>query len=157
MRYVPGTRRTENPCSLFLVYRPSKDERQMDLRKCGPYLPGAHIPYNCKEIIVKNQDVFVYPINAVRFLNWQQASGEKVPEKAFKTNTDLYVGPRNYMGTLFCIISAPATSVLTQGTAKNNTALENTSPLSNPVAVREEKEILEKKELSLSITHIRLY
>lgn len=22
--------------------------------KCGPYLPGAYIPYNCKEIIVKN-------------------------------------------------------------------------------------------------------
>lgn len=81
--------------------------------KCGPYLPGAHIPYNCKEIIVKNYDVFVYPINAVRFLNWQQSSGEKVPEKAFKTNTDLYVGRANYIETLFCIISAPATSVLT--------------------------------------------
>lgn len=100
--------------------------------KFGPYLQGAYIPYNCKEIIVKNQDVFVYPINAVRYLNWQQSSGEKVPEKAFKTNTDLYVGRANYMGTLFCIISAPATSVLTQGTAKKNTALENTKSSVKP-------------------------
>lgn len=109
MRYVPGTRRTENSC----LSPEQKMRGKWTSAKCGPYLPGAHIHYNCKEIIVKNYDVFVYPINAVRFLNWQQSSGEKVPEKAFKTNTDLYVGRANYMGTLFCIISAPATSVLT--------------------------------------------
>lgn len=74
--------------------------------KCGSHLPGAHIPYDCKEFIVKDYDVLVYPINAVGFLDWQHASGGKVPDKAFKTDTDLYVGRALYSGSLIpCKIS----------------------------------------------------
>ena len=68
--------------------------------KCGSHLPGAHIPYDGKEVIVKDYDVLVYPINALGFLDWQHASGGKVPEKAFKTDKDLYVGRANYSESL---------------------------------------------------------
>nr|XP_034314036.1 natterin-4 [Crassostrea gigas] len=74
--------------------------------KCGTHLPGAHIPNDCKEVIVRDYDVLVYPINAVGLLDWKQASGGKVPDKAFKTDTDLYVGRANYTGSLIpCRIS----------------------------------------------------
>lgn len=39
MRYVPGTRRTES-----LVYRQSKNERQMDLRKMWTLSPRSLYP-----------------------------------------------------------------------------------------------------------------
>lgn len=60
--------------------------------KCGSHLSGAYIPYDCKEFVVKDYDVLVYPICALGFLDWKQASDGKVPEKAFKTDTNLYVG-----------------------------------------------------------------
>eukprot|EP00105_Crassostrea_gigas_P010715 XP_011426077.1 PREDICTED: uncharacterized protein LOC105327354 [Crassostrea gigas] len=68
--------------------------------KCGSHLPGAHIPHDGKEFIVKGYDVLVYPIHALGFLDWKQASDGKVPEKAFKTDIDYYVGRANSSGSL---------------------------------------------------------
>lgn len=68
--------------------------------KCSPYYDGAYIPYDGKEFIFKDYDVLVCPINAVGFLDWRKASGGKVPDNAFKTDTDLYVARVNYANDL---------------------------------------------------------
>lgn len=74
--------------------------------KCGTHFEGAYIPYDCKEMLVNDYDVLVYPIKAPGFLDWKKASGGKVPDNAFKTDTDLYVGRVLFSGSLIpCKIS----------------------------------------------------
>lgn len=68
--------------------------------KCGFHLPGAHIPYGCKENIAHQYEVLVHPNNAQGFYDWQRACDGKVPENAFKTDTDTYVGRAYFSGSL---------------------------------------------------------
>lgn len=60
--------------------------------KCGIHLEGAYIIYGGKENVVQHYGVLVYPINALGFLDWRQASNGEVPCNAVKTDNDLYIG-----------------------------------------------------------------
>lgn len=94
----------ENGRPLFIAR--AKMEGTWTPGKCSPNYDGAYIPYDGKELIVKDYDVLVYPINAVGFLDWKHASGGNVPDNAYKTDTDLYVGRALYSGSLIpCKIS----------------------------------------------------
>lgn len=74
--------------------------------KCSPDYEGAYIPNDGKEFLVKEYHVLDNPTNAVEFSDWKHASGGKVPDNAFKTDTDLYVGRVNFSGGLIpCTIS----------------------------------------------------
>nr|XP_034314043.1 natterin-4 [Crassostrea gigas] len=88
----------ENGNPLFIAR--AKKEGTWTSGKCSPNYEGAYIPYDGKEFIVKDYDVLVYPINAVGFLDWKHASGGNVPDNAFKTDKDLYVGRANHAGCL---------------------------------------------------------
>ena len=68
--------------------------------KCGYHLPGAHIPYGCKEHVRPNYEVLVHKTNAVGFFDWKRASSGKVPKLAYKTDKDTYVGRAVYSGSL---------------------------------------------------------
>lgn len=60
--------------------------------KCGIHLEGAYIPYGGKENVVQHYEVLVYPINALGFLDWRQASSGDVPCNAVDTSSGLYIG-----------------------------------------------------------------
>ncbi|XP_061177369.1 uncharacterized protein LOC133186109 [Saccostrea echinata] len=68
--------------------------------KCGYHLPGAHIPYGCKERVIGQYEVLVHPTNAPGFFEWQRASGGIVPDTAFKTDKETYVGRAYFSGSL---------------------------------------------------------
>lgn len=60
--------------------------------KCGIHLEGAYIIYGGKENVVQHYEVLVYPINALGFLDWRQASSGDVPCNAVDTSSGLYIG-----------------------------------------------------------------
>jgi hypothetical protein len=68
--------------------------------KCGFHLQGAHIPYGCKERVVKQYEVLVHPTNATGFFDWMRASNGRVPEGAYATDKETYVGRAYYSGSL---------------------------------------------------------
>nr|XP_034301055.1 natterin-3-like [Crassostrea gigas] len=73
---------------------------EMTPGKCGTHLEGAHIPFAGKEHIIQNYEVLVYPINALGFLDWQQASNGDVPGNAIDTASGIYIGRVLYSGSL---------------------------------------------------------
>lgn len=60
--------------------------------KCGIHLEGAYIIYGGKENVVQHYGVLVYPINALGFLDWRQASNGDVPCNTVDTSSGLYIG-----------------------------------------------------------------
>lgn len=82
------------------VYCPGKEGRHMDLRKMQSKLRRSLHPLRGQGIHRQDYDVLVYPINAVGFLDWKHASGGNVPDNAFKTDKDLYVGRAYHAGSL---------------------------------------------------------
>lgn len=73
---------------------------EMTPGKCGTHLEGAHIPFAGKEHIIQNYEVLVNPINALGFLDWQQASNGDVPGNAIDTASGIYIGRVLYSGSL---------------------------------------------------------
>ena len=68
--------------------------------KCGYHLKGAFIPYDCKEQVVNEYEVLVLPNSAWGFYDWLRASNGKVPNKAFQTDKNIYVGRVLFSGSL---------------------------------------------------------
>jgi hypothetical protein len=68
--------------------------------KCGFHLQGAYIPSGCIERVVKEYEVLVHPTNATGFFDWKCASNGRVPEGAYETDKELYVGRAYYSGSL---------------------------------------------------------
>ena len=53
--------------------------------KCGYHLEGAYIPYDCKEQVVNNYEVLVFPNRTSGFYDWIHASYGEVPKHAYQT------------------------------------------------------------------------
>lgn len=68
--------------------------------KCGFHLSGAYIPYGCVEKVMKQYEVLVHPTNATGFFDWMRASNGKVPDGAYQTDKDTYVGRAHFSGSL---------------------------------------------------------
>ena len=68
--------------------------------KCGYHLEGSHIPYDCKEQIVNQYEVLVFPNRTSGFYDWIHASNGEVPKHAYQTDKDMYVGRAVYSGSL---------------------------------------------------------
>ena len=88
----------ENGTPLFIAR--AKVEGILTSGKCGVHLPGAHIPFGGKEVIVNEYEVLVLPNSALGFYDWLRESNGKVPNKALQTDKGYYVGRALYSGSL---------------------------------------------------------
>jgi len=69
--------------------------------KCGSHLPGAHIPYGGKEVIVDQYEVMVLHPGANGYYEFKPHCRDgHVPPNAVKTDRAIYVGRYEHCGSL---------------------------------------------------------
>lgn len=69
--------------------------------KIGHHLPGAHIPHDCKEMILEDYEVLVHPSSDEGYYDWKPEKDGNVPEGAVATQgTVMYVGRYAHEGGL---------------------------------------------------------
>ncbi|WAR21077.1 hypothetical protein MAR_015051 [Mya arenaria] len=97
----------ENGQPLFIA-RAVMEDGQMTPGKTGANLPGAHIPWGGKEVIVENYEILVQPPDSVGHYEWRKCSGGQVPDGALATESELYVGRCAHEGGLVpCKVYTP--------------------------------------------------
>lgn len=68
--------------------------------KAGFHLPGAHIPYGCKEHIVNQYEVLVHPTRAPGLYEWRSCSNGNIPPGAMATDRNTFIGRFHHAGSL---------------------------------------------------------
>ncbi|XP_052811303.1 natterin-4-like [Mya arenaria] len=84
----------------LFVARAKMEDGTMTPGKAGCHLPGAHIPWGGKEIIVQNYQILVQPVNAIGHYEWKPCSGGHVPQNALSTDKGMYVARCHQEGGL---------------------------------------------------------
>lgn len=92
----------EGKFELFVARARNPSDGKLTGGKAGYNLPGCHLSYGGKEIIVEEYEVLTIPTQDRKNLVWEFRSDGILPERAIQTDADaqLYVARFAYNGTL---------------------------------------------------------